>query len=288
MKRIVYFISLLFLFVSCQKEQTEDSLVVEGWIEANGYPTVLIHKSYVFPEKDYSTQTFYDIAQDQLIAFGRVTVGNGTDEVVLTGRIDTTYMPPYLYNTINIKGQVGQTYTVTAKYRDHYATATTTIPPVARFDSMLIRTSSDKTKRLVGYIGDDGQEPRYYLVFARKMRGKQFIMCNLGAFDNSKVQDGKIEIYINNPLKDTREEDFLHSESFFTDSVYQIKLSRIDNESYNYWKAFALQDQTQGVLFVPVYKNIQGNVQGGIGNFTGMGSSVYTLHFTNDTVLTFP
>ena len=65
--------------------------------------------------------------------------------------------------------------------------------------------------------------------------------------------------------------------------TYQIKVARLDDESFRFWEGYDRMNSTKGIAFVPVFENIEGNVQGGVGNFTGMGSSVYSFSTRKDT-----
>ena len=79
-----------------------------------------------------------------------------------------------------------------------------------------------------------------------------------------------------NPYLLNNELQSISSQFLSTDSAtYQLKVARVDYDSYCFWKAYNQQNLSQGIFFVPIYKNIQGNVNGGYGNFTGMGSNTY-------------
>ena len=71
------------------------------------------------------------------------------------------------------------------------------------------------------------------------------------------------------------------------DKTYQLKVARIDEEAYRFWKAYNELAITKGILFVPVYKNIPSNVVGGYGNVSGMGASFYDILVARDTTYRF-
>ena len=131
---LISLVLLAALFTACNSQPIEqpESLIVEAWIDANGFPYVLIHKSYVLASAPDTITTLENIVENQLIPFGKVTISDGETQAILTGRLDTMYLPPYTYTTIDIEGQVGRTYTITVTYNDLYATATTTIPQIGR------------------------------------------------------------------------------------------------------------------------------------------------------------
>lgn len=288
-------LSILFLALSlitaCQTEPPhEPTMVLEGWIDANGYPIILLHKSFVMDNVPDSVQTIEEVAKEQIILWGRVAISDGEKEVVLTGRLDTNYMPPYCYTTLNMKGEVGKSYTVTATFKNMKATATTTIPPICSMDSAKIGTPADeKKKNLYIYMSNLPDEPAYYALFMRRKGEKQYQFCPYGVFHNSKATDNKLEVMVFSPFRDSIGTVAGLFPLFMKDTVntYQMKVSRIDEESYRFWSEYSSMISSQGVFFVPVFQNIHGNVSGGIGNFTGMGSSAYEFKLSVDTTYVF-
>ena len=280
-------ILLCTLLIACNTEppQKPSQMVLEAWIDAEGYPVVLIHNSYILANAPDTVTALEEIIEEQLIPFGKVVVSDGENEVVLTGRLDTLYLPPYTYTTTDIEGEVGKIYTVTATYEDLKATATTTIPPVATLDSLAIISTQIGKKDVHAYLTTDSINEAYYVLFARKKGTKQYQICPFGVFTSRDSKDGKIDMMVYNPT--AQDGDFAGVNNYFNDgdsATYQLKVARVDYASYQFWKAYNEQAITRGVLFVPMYSNIPGNVEGGIGNFTGMGSSVYRFDLLTDTV----
>ena len=79
--------------VSCAKEvPREPEMVLEGWIDEGGHPVVMLHNSMNFTE-DFDTVE--ELVEEKLIYFGKVTVSDGETSVILAGRADTAYLPPY-------------------------------------------------------------------------------------------------------------------------------------------------------------------------------------------------
>lgn len=292
MKKWLYIVLAALVLFGCKKEEPQPpSLIMEGWIDANGHPVVMIHKTYVLDFGNDKSRTIEETIEDLLIPFGKVTVSDGEQEVVLTGRIDTAYLPPYTYNSTYIRGQVGKTYTFTAKYYDYYATATTTIPPVATIDSLIIRTENDKLDvRAYMPVVEDG----YYAFFLRKPGSPQYILCPFDVFEGRDAVNGRMEVKVYCPFTDT-ENEFMGIDFQFrndpkktdTDKTYRLKVARIDEEAYRFWKAYNELAITKGILFVPVYKNIPSNVVGGYGNVSGMGASFYDILLARDTTYRF-
>ena len=116
----------------------ESQLVVEGWIENEGYPVVILSRSVPISE-DYTPM---DELDQYLLRWAKVTVSDGQNSVVLTRKYDSGYFPPYIYTTGRLKGRAGKSYTLTVEYRDYYATATTTIPPLTPVMAALTKASA--------------------------------------------------------------------------------------------------------------------------------------------------
>ena len=135
---------VLLLLSGCAKEvmpMDEPVLVVEGWIDAGGYPVVML--STTVPAQD---DQYIDDLDDHVIRWARVAVSDGEREVVLTGKVDERYTPPYIYTTGKLKGEPGKTNRLTVSYDDFYAEAETYIPEVAWVESfsMLQVEGTDK------------------------------------------------------------------------------------------------------------------------------------------------
>lgn len=127
--------------VSCTPQHipSEPEMVLEGWIDEGGHPVVMLHKSINFTE-DFDT--FDELVGEKVIYFGKVTISDGETSAILTGRLDTTYLPPYTYSSVRIMGEAGKTYYVEAEYEGKKVSATTTIPSKAVFDSLAVESMS--------------------------------------------------------------------------------------------------------------------------------------------------
>ncbi len=286
MKKVIYIVLSLLVLLGCSKETPEpSSMILEGWIDSDGFPTVLIHKSYILANAPDSIKSLEEIIEDQLIPFGRVAISNGTEEVVLTGRLDTTYLPPYTYSTVYMVGEEGKTYTVTATYRNLKATATTTIPPKATLDSLSIRALEMGIMNINAYLSHiDTLSESYYVLFARQLGQKQYKLCPFGVFSSRDATHGALKMSVYNPA--SKANGFQNMNFYFIpeDSTdYELKVARVDYPSYLFWKAYNEMSVSKGVFFVPVYKNLPSNVSGGIGIFSGMGSSIYRFNLLKDT-----
>lgn len=157
----------------------------------------------------------------------------------------------------------------------------------------LLELKEDDALDIRAYMsGVNEQEDAYYALFVRKYKSKQFQLCPFGVFQSRDAKNGQMEIKVYNPSPEPDHRD-ISGFHFYVDpkadspQKYQLKIARIDYPSYLYWKAYNEQIVTRGILFIPIYKNIPGNVSGGQGIFTGMGSSVYSFALAPDSTYRF-
>ena len=127
MRRIFMCLAICLLLGSCgEKHQPEDipQIVVEGWIESDGYPVVMLTTTVSIGEdaKDWTS------LKDNILRWAKVSISDGVHEEILTGRMDNSYFPPYIYTTSRMKGESGKTYTLKVEYGGRTVTAQTTIP----------------------------------------------------------------------------------------------------------------------------------------------------------------
>ena len=289
-------ISILYLFiftaavaVSCtpQAVPNEPEIVLEGWIDEGGHPIVMLHKSINFTE-DFNTME--DLIEEKIIYLGKVTVSDGETSVVLTGRVDTAYLPPYSYSSVRIMGESGRAYRVEAEFEGMKVSGVTTIPPKALFDSISVESMPDKPGffRLTGYLTDMKEQSDYFVVFYRYKGEKQYrnglhgVASDIAA-DTSGVL--RIPIYKNMAGTSLVDKDSLSTRFFPLGDTLEIKLAAIDGVSYRFWESFASLTITSTIPFLPVSENIYTNVSGGRGYWCGYGSSTYTIVPECDTVL---
>ncbi len=272
-------------FVACEPTPIpEDHIVVEGWIEPNEHPVVILHRSYALAGNT-DTLDVNKIFEEQMIAFGKVVIDDGENQVILTGRLDTNYMPPYIYTTAHMIGETGKTYTLTATYKDYCATATSTILDAPHLDSITIQKTVVGNMRVEAHMSHfPTHEKTYYALYTCPLGEQQFKLCPLGTFSSDQAIDGKIKIKIHRKKGDIGEiitpDNFDVSDSIFH---HAVKLARIEHSVYQFLDSYSAQLFSQGMLFMSAYGNIPTNIQGGLGYFAGLGSNDYVISVEKDT-----
>ncbi len=286
MRRFVWCFFIIISFIGCSEQVTiSPELVLEGWIEDDGHPFVMLHNTYTAQEEPVGN--FDEIIEDKVIFWGKVEIFDDDVSDVLTGKLDIEYMPPYYYYSVDIMGKSGRTYEITAEYEGQTVSATTTIPNRVEFDSIKVEIlPSGKDVRLTGYFVDEDVEDNYYVLFFRKEGYKQYLNCSLGVLsDKSADENGIIQvpIYNNFSVAYLAKGDEKLSRFFKRDDIIYLKLSAVDRVSYEIWEDISALSATTAIAFLPVYNNIRTNINGGKGYWCGYASSVYSLILDKDT-----
>ncbi len=266
---------------------SEPEMVLEGWIDEGGHPVVMLHESINFTE-DFNV--IEDLVEEKLIYFGKVTVSDGENTVILTGRADTAYLPPYVYSSVRIMGESGKTYRLEAEYGDKKVSATTTIPPSVAFDSISVESLPEKPGffRLTGYLTDRNAGSGHYVVFYRYKGEKQYrnglhgVASGIAA-DASGVL--RVPIYKNMSGTSLVDNDSLSTRFFRLGDTLEVKIAAVDDVSYRFWESFSALTISSTIPFLPVNENIFTNVSGGKGYWCGYGGTVSMVIPECDTVL---
>ncbi|MBQ2515523.1 MAG: DUF4249 domain-containing protein [Bacteroidales bacterium] len=261
---------LLFLVclvvAACRKDPQElpSYLVLEGWIENGGHPYVLLSESIPLGSDR-------DVHPADLVAsmakWARVTVTDGTRDVVLTGYVDQRYFPPYVYSTDEITGVVGKTYDIRVEYKDYLATATTTIPEPVPIDSLRIRTRQDSTCTIGCCFTDPPAKGNYYKVFTMTSDKDRRWQPSSMACVSDEVIDGPTEVPL---FCAQRMMDYLNYPNLYYGDDVWVKLCTMDEYGYRFWKNFELsQSSSLGIIWLN--NKVESNIQGAVGYWIGYG-----------------
>ena len=265
--------ALSALLLSCSGDylpEQNDELVVEGWIEDNGFPVVILTKNINISNKYQSL----DSLSSRIVRWAKVTVSDGEKSVVLTGRYMKGYTPPYIYTTSHFRGEAGKTYLLTVEYGDFHATATTTIPKTQKIDELSVErcAQSDTLYQISLRYNDDEAEQNYYQIFTR-VGGRdvrQYLAAYLGTIDNRVVKP-KTKI----PVYRGRDINTLDYTPYYTiNDTVAVKFAHIDRTSYNFWYDYTRNLTTAGNMFFATAASLRSNIIGGTGYWCGMGSDI--------------
>lgn len=260
-----------FALLSCSEDvftPSESSLVIEGYIESDGYPVVIVTRTMPVTTDEISVNE----VKDYLVRWAKVSVINREDTVILTGMYDNGYFPPYIYTTSRLKGKVGESYELIVEYKDMCAHAKTTITSVPKVNEYKIEKcqDSDTLYQIKAVMTADDGHPNYYQFFSRVGgQQRQFLASFLGSFTDS-VATGRFEIPI------YRGHHLLNKDysPYFSerDSV-AVKCCHLDEYEYNFWKAYMESEYLSGAAMLSTSTNLPTNIIGGTGYWFGYGST---------------
>ena len=276
-KRILHILRALSVFTACSDDINVNppQLVVEGWIDAGGFPRVYLTTTLPITE---DRQDFEEI-NNHILKWAKVTLSDGEKEIILNGRADNNQEPPFLYTTTDMRGETGKTYTLKVDYKQYHATAVTTIPAVARLKNLYVATCDVPGKYTLKATLDDPKDERnFYKLFVRTLPEETYYL----SFYPSTFHDEMPEIQ--QPLTiapGTKSEAEEYSPYFNARDVVLVKVANLEETGYLFWKDFEeLITSSRNPIF-SIHKNIHSNINGGMGYWCGYGASEYLVNIAD-------
>jgi hypothetical protein len=282
MKKVLLYILLLSIVcLSCEGNLQDDvspQLVVEGWIDNDGYPIVMVTQSVSVSQEPQS----YDSLQQYLVKWARVAIADGDTTVVLTGKYDNRYNTSYIYTTSHLLGQVGKTYTLTVDYKDWHAEAETTIPVPVAIDSFVVkRSETDATRAVVtAYFTDMVDTHDYYQIFATTNHLKSVYYSTFAGSIDDENHTNPLSIQVYEPYSNNTGSGYTISFSQY--AKVRIKLAHIDEQSYLFWKDFEKVLSLSRNQFFNATQSIHNNVRGALGYWCGYGATEYLVDISSE------
>jgi hypothetical protein len=272
MRKYIVFLLSVMILAACHDDfelQSEEQpqLVVEGWIEDGGFPVVMLTRSLPVSTEYRDV----DDLSNYVLRWAKVTVSDGTRRVILTGKYDKGYFPPYIYTTSWMRGKAGKQYQLTVEYRDYYATATTTIPSAPDHCAFSVErcAGSDTLFQIRARFRDNPKEKNYYQFFTRVgTETKQYLASYLGTLDDALLDsETEMTVYRGHELKQDE-----YSPYFTLTDVVSVKLASIDEMSFRVWDSYTKTLSLSGNMFLSTSTDMESNIRGGYGYWCGYGS----------------
>lgn len=273
LKYIINYCYILLSVLSCQGNlfpEEKNIIVVEGWIENDGFPIVILTTNVQLSGDYENTEDL----ETHLIRWAKVTISDGIEEVILTGMVNDKYFPPYIYTTGQMRGKAGHTYNLKVEYDKYLATATTTIPDIVNIDSVKVAhcADNDTLYQLTAHFTDHPNTHDYYLFFVNNsLEYSQPMLSYMGYIDDtlSSTQHISTPIY--------REQSIFNSDDYIpyfhkSDTVV-IKMAHVNAETFAFWNDVQSSVSFSTSMYMPVNTNVRSNISGGIGFWQGYGVS---------------
>ena len=266
-----------FLFTSCNYDElitTSPQLVVEGWIDADGYPVVILTTTVPVSKIDQEVATL----DQYVVKWAKVTISDGEQEVVLTGKVDKDYFTQYIYTTSHMRGEAGKEYTLMVSYKDFYAKAHTTVPEQTKIDSISIEKIDGQNGRyrLMAHVTDNQRQKNYYKFFCytSSSRYQSYASAYQGLIgDDSNDSIMHIPVY-RSKTADIWED---YEELFTQGEKVRVKFAQMDSISYEFWKSYEVMSSISRNPLFPATEDLQSNVQGALGYWIGYGADELTV-----------
>lgn len=283
MRVLSFFISaiILLLIFSCAKEEkVTPKIVVEGWIEEDKPPIVMLHHTYTFGERDTNLNV---LVENQLIMWAKVTIDNNEEEQILIGQLDMDLVPPYKYSTARMIGEVNKEYNITVEYEGEMVTATTKILPKVPIDSIVIKNIQDLNYEIKVHFKDiDNNENNYYILLYKYKGKTQYTACPMGITNSLMAIDGNLHIVANRRIHSLTT-DSVGSIFFEKGDSVLFKLCHIDSTTYEVWNSFLAQEVSPNIPITST-TNIKTNINNGVGYWCGMnGTEKFVVVKSNTT-----
>ena len=272
MRTLLYILAVLFLLTGCNEGDTitpqPSVMVVEGWIENGKFPVVILTKTLPITSELQDPNNL----EQYLIRWAKVTISDGQNKVVLIGRYDETYFPPYVYTTSWMRGEVGKTYYLTVDYQDFHAQAQTTIPAPPVVDEYRVERVANSSKeqyQITACFRDNPNEKNYYQFFTKiGLKSNQYIASYLGSIDDSHIRE-----YCEFPVYRSytyNTEDY--TSNFDKEEVVAVKFAQVDETSYRFWDAYTKSQSLNTNMFLATTTSLPSNITGGKGYWCGYGA----------------
>ena len=271
-------ILVLSFFCSCQGDIYDDditSLCIEGWIEADAPPVVIVSETLQLTDKKQPIEDGFA----HFLHNARVTITANGQEYVLKECHDAAYPSQYIYTSDALVGQEGVTYRLEVTCKDYHAYSSTTIPSVVEADSIAVKREPGGQISLQAHLTDPADTHDWYKVFARTdTLGTMFISSFLGTKSDDGFPDHQVVIPIYRGRSENCEE---YTPFFNVEEQIDVKLCHIDSVAYHYWSEFDKMLVLSRNPFLTYQANLPGNIQGALGYWFGYGSKVYHITTPN-------
>lgn len=279
LRNIILLIAAAFLAM-CEKELdlnfpvTDPELVVEGWIE-NGQiaQVILSHSAPYFSKID--SNNIMQFAEK----YAKVTLLSGSESEILTLKPNEDYFPPYVYKSVDLKGESRSAYSIEIISDGDTITATTTIPDPVELDSVWFETDPGMGNkgRLWVRLTDDGSKVNYYrLLYKRKGKDSKYTATNLSAFSDVMINGRTAEMGF---LRGISSLISIEDDNYFeTGDTILVKFCTMDEAQFKFWNVYQSKILASANPLATSNVQLQSNVKGGLGIWSGYGVTNYIVY----------
>lgn len=279
MRTLFAFILLsLTTLIGCEKQLDLDlpagkqQIVVEGWIENDKNAEVILSLSAPYFSSIDSTNLF-----DYAVTHAKVTLTSGDRTEILTLKPNQAYFPPYVYRSVDIRGEAGGTYTLEIVLNRDTLTATTTIPAPVLLDSVWFAADPGSSGgRIWARLSDRADQENFYrILYRRKGKDSRYLPGSLSTFSDVLFNGRAAEMGF------TRGYTSLLSNSedkyFYAGDTVSIRFCSIDRDQFEFWNGYQNEVISAANPLAAGNYILKSNVKGGLGVWTGYGATYYLV-----------
>ena len=279
--RVSFLVFISFTAQYCEKEvsidlpQAESKIVVEGWIEHNGHPNVILTRS-----APYFTAIDSVTLRDYVVTKAKVTVISDDRYEVLTLKPNDAYFPPYVYFGTELTGETQKTYHLKVEFNniENNLSASTYIPEITEPDSVWfqLEPGCDSLGRIWIKLSDNPDEINYYRVLTKRVgKDKRYVASFKSAFSDRLFNGETITQGFTRGLSDLL--DFTGDDLFSLGDTIRVKFCSIDREHYEFWNTFQNEILLSANPFSASNARVKSNIQNGLGVWGGYAASYHIV-----------
>jgi len=245
-------------------------LVVEGWIEDGTAPVVILTHAVDLTQE---TASFDDCVEK----WARVSVFDGDTRHVLSGSINDSYTPSFIYTTSHLKGEPGHTYRLLIETEEATLEATATLaeaPEITKLEAIAEAGNPDLYSIRAHVDGIEAD--RHYKFFTKTNKtDSRFYGSFLGTFAGKEYTPD--EGYpITRGIHGTYDSDEF-SHHFTHGEKVTVKLCSLESGIYDFWKTYDSNISLSNNIFFTFTHNCPTNIKGGLGYWAAYGTSFRTI-----------
>lgn len=238
--------------------------VVEGVIRNGEYPHVRFSTSVV-PGIDGNFK-------NAVINWGKVTLSDGEREVILTGRAESSYLPPFIYYTQDMQGKAGRTYTLRAEYGSIHVEAKCHMPYPTPIDSItFLPTDNDTLRAATLHFTAPADTPAYYYLSMRSssQRGELSMPCMMGTL-RVDTPGTHCSLAVFRPK--LKLDSLIYVAQLAIGEEWIVELNRVERAVYDFRVAYDNMIMFSTSPFMSTAENLPTNTVGGYGVWSAEGT----------------
>jgi hypothetical protein len=269
-------------FIACEKDITvnlptgEDQLVVEGTIETDKYPEVILTRSL-----NYFSHISVDQLQNAFVHNATITVSNGSNTMQLREFYkDTTSRIRWYYYTADstqanvFKGKKGQSYTLRIAVEGETYQATTSIPGQGMAIDSTWSELNEKDPTLVKLMAriTDPAARGNYVRYKTARNGGIFRPGVNSTVDDQIVNGTTFSIMLESGQDRNQNINYDTYGYFKPGDTVRVWFSNVDKATYDFWRTIDFAYATNGNVFSSPLQ-VRGNIPGALGYWGGYSVS---------------